>query len=59
MKSPSISTPLSADRIAAVLELWSTKRRDTQDIAELLMMRECDVERVIHADREARRRRAA
>ena len=45
----------SPDRVSAVLELWASKRRDTQDIAELLMMREADVERIIHADREARR----
>lgn len=46
----------------AVLDLWSTKRHDTHDthdIAALLMMRECDVERIIQSDREARRQRAA
>lgn len=45
----------SDDRVQAVLELWATKRRNTQDIANLLMMREADVERIIHANREARR----
>jgi len=50
---------ISDDRKAAVLILWATKRRDTLDIAELLAMHEADVERIIHADREARRRAAA
>lgn len=44
----------SPDRVSSVLELWASKRRDTHDIAELLTMREADVERIIHADREAR-----
>lgn len=51
-----------ADKTAAVLELWATKRHDTHNIAWLLEMHEADVERVIHADREARwqaRRRSA
>lgn len=43
---------------AAVIDLWATRRYDTHEIAELLLMREADVERVIHADREARRRAA-
>jgi len=43
---------------AAVLDLWATKRYATTEIAELLTMRECDVERVIHEDRENRRRAA-
>jgi len=43
---------------AAALALWGTGRYDTHEIAELLLMREADVERVIHADREARRRAA-
>ena len=38
----------------AVLELWATKRYDTHNIAWLLQMHEADVERLIHADREAR-----
>jgi hypothetical protein len=40
----------------AALDLWATGRYGTWEIAELLMMREADVERVIHADRELRRR---
>lgn len=51
-----------AEKTAAVLELWATKRHDTHNIAWLLEMHESDVERVIHADREARwqaRRRSA
>lgn len=43
---------------AAALDLWATRRYATTEIAELLMMREADVERVIHEDREARRRTA-
>lgn len=43
---------------AAALDLWATKRYSTHEIAELLMMREADVERIIHADRENRRRAA-
>ncbi len=38
----------------AVLELWATKRYDTHNIAWLLEMHEAEVERLIHADREAR-----
>lgn len=43
----------------AVLALWATKRYGTYEIADLLMMREADVKRIIHADREARRSAAA
>jgi len=43
---------------AAVLDLWATRRYDTSEIAHLLTMRECDVERIIHSDRELRRRAA-
>ena len=46
----------SAEKAAAVLELWATKRFDTHNIAWLLDMHEADVERIIHADRELRRR---
>ena len=44
---------------ADVLTLWATKRFDTSEIADMLMMSEANVERIIHADREARRRGAA
>lgn len=40
---------------ADVLTLWATKRFDTSQIADMFMMRETDVERVIHADRESKR----
>ena len=42
-----------------VLDLWSGGKHDTVEIATKFEMRECDVERIIHADREARRRAAA
>lgn len=44
-----------AEMAGAVIVLWNSKRFDTCEIAFRLNMRECDVERVIHADREARR----
>jgi hypothetical protein len=46
-------------RRAAVLALWKLQRFDTCDIAEMLEIHEADVERIIHADREARRKAAA
>ena len=42
----------------AVLSLWACKIYDTAEIAKTLHMRESDVERIIHADRESRRRAA-
>lgn len=42
------------EKKSAVLELWATKSYDTHNIAWLLEMHEADVERLIHADREAR-----
>lgn len=47
-----------AKMTGAVIQLWATKRYDTVEIAWRLDMRECDVERIIHADREERRRAA-
>lgn len=44
-----------AEKAAAVLELWATKRFDTSDISWILDMHEANVERIIHADRELRR----
>jgi hypothetical protein len=38
--------------------LWRLKRLDTFDIAEMLEIHEAEVERIIHADREARRKAA-
>lgn len=52
-------SPYLTKHTQAVLDLWATKRFDTYDIAQLLMMREADVERIIHVDREARRSWAA
>jgi hypothetical protein len=46
-------------RRAAVLALWKLQRFDTCDIAEMLEIHEAEVERIIHADREARRKAAA
>ena len=48
----------AAKRRTAVLMLWSLKRLDTVDIAEMLEIHEAEVERIIHADREARRKAA-
>ena len=50
--------PYVAEMAGAVLVLWNSKRFDTHEIAHRLNMRECDVERVIHADREQRRKAA-
>jgi tellurite resistance protein len=47
-----------AKRRAAVLALWQLKRLDTFDIAEMLEIHEAEVERIIHTDREARRKAA-
>jgi len=49
----------TAKRSAAVLALWKLQRLDTFDIAGMLEIHEAEVERIIHADREARRRAAA
>lgn len=49
----------AAKRRLVVLLLWSLKRLDTCDIAEMLEIHEAEVERIIHADREARRKAAA
>jgi hypothetical protein len=46
----------AAERRAAVLGLWQLKRLDTHDIAGMLGIHEAEVERIIHADREARRK---
>jgi hypothetical protein len=48
----------SAGRHAAVLALWQTKRLDTVDISRILAIHEAEAERIIHADREARRKAA-
>ena len=48
----------AADRRATVLGLWQMKRLDTFDIAGMLEIHEAEVERIIHADREARRKAA-
>lgn len=48
----------AAERRAAVLALWQTKRLDTVDIARILEIHEAEAERIIHADREARRKAA-
>lgn len=48
----------AAGQPAAVLALWQTKRLDTVDIAGILGIHEAEVERIIHADREARRKAA-
>jgi hypothetical protein len=50
-------TPAARRRLAVLL-LWSLKRLDTVDIAEMLEIHEAEVERIIHADREARRKAA-
>lgn len=39
----------------AVVALWDTKRFSTAEIAEILLVPECDVERVLHIRREAAR----
>jgi hypothetical protein len=49
---------LAARRHDAVLALWQMKRLDTFDIAQMLEIHEAEVERIIHADREARRKAA-
>ena len=49
---------LAATRHDAVLALWQLKRLDTHDIAGMLEIHEAEVERIIHADREARRKAA-
>lgn len=48
----------AAGQRAAVLALWQTKRLDTVDIARILDIHEAEVERIIHAGREARRKAA-
>jgi hypothetical protein len=48
----------AAGQRAAVLALWQTKRLDTVDIARILEIHEAEIERIIHADREARRKAA-
>jgi len=50
-------TPTARRRVVVLL-LWSLKRLDTCDIAEMLEIHEAEVERIIHADREARRKSA-
>jgi tellurite resistance protein len=48
----------AAEQRAAVLALWQLKRLDTFDIAKMLEIHEAEVERIIHTDREARRKAA-
>lgn len=39
----------------AVIAIWDTKRFSTAEIAEILLLPEADVERVVHIRREAAR----
>ena len=43
-------------KASSVLALWGSRRFDTWDIAQLVGIHEAEVERIIHADREARRK---
>ena len=45
-------------KASSVLALWGSRRFDTWDIAEMLEIHEAEVEHIIHADREARRKAA-
>ena len=45
-------------KATSVLALWGSRRFDTWDIAQLVGIHEAEVERIIHADREARRKAA-
>ncbi len=45
-------------KTSSVLALWKTRRFDTVDIASTLGIHEAEAERIIHADREARRKAA-
>lgn len=47
------------DTKGIVLRMWGQKRYDTVQIAEAINISEAEVERIIHADREARRRAVA
>ena len=45
-------------KASSVLALWGSRRFATWDIAQLVGIHEAEVERIIHANREARRKAA-
>ena len=48
---------MTVGQALATVALWDSRRFATADIAQLLHVREADVEQVIHLTREERRRR--